>query len=84
MPTVVAKDGFIVKVWGPPREHPPPHVHVTKPPDGLIVIRLAIGDKPQEVWEYYNVRKSDVLKAFRIVEEYEASIRAAWEEMHGK
>lgn len=68
MPTVVREDGFVVKVWGPPREHAPPHVHVEKHPEGLVVIRLALPNKPQRVWEYYNVSKRDIINAFRLVE----------------
>ena len=83
MPTVLAKDGFVVKVWGPPREHPPPHVHVHKGTDGLIIVRLSVGEKPAAVWAYYNVRAHDVVHAFRIVEEHEAEIRAVWERIHG-
>lgn len=84
MPTVVREDGFVVKVWGPPREHAPPHVHVEKPPDGLITIRLALPKNRQRVWEYYNVSKRDILKAFRIVEKHEDAIRREWERLHGK
>jgi hypothetical protein len=31
------EDGFVVRVYGPPREHPPPHVHVERGGDALVV-----------------------------------------------
>lgn len=42
MPTVLREDGFRVVVYGPPREHPPPHVHVEHGAKGLVVIRRTI------------------------------------------
>lgn len=83
MPTVVKQDGFRIKVLGPPREHPPPHVHVHKGPEAVVVIRLGIAGGPPEVWEVYNMRRSDVVKAFRLVEANADELQKAWEEIHG-
>jgi hypothetical protein len=83
MPTVLRKDGFVVKVLGPPREHGPPHVHVQKGRDALVVIRLPIGDQSLKLWKVYEMGRSDVLRAARIVEAHAATLLAAWEEIHG-
>jgi hypothetical protein len=83
MPTVLRKDGFVVKVLGPPREHAPPHVHVQKGRTALAVIRLPIAGRPLKLWKVYHMRSSDVLRAVRIVEAHAASLLAAWEEIHG-
>ena len=82
MPTILAEDGFRIRIWGPPREHPPPHVHIQKGADGLIVIRLRIGAKPLEVWEVFNVRDSEVLAAVRLVEKHHDPLLAAWRRIH--
>lgn len=84
MPTVLKKDGFVIRVLGPPREHPPPHVHVQKGNDALVVLRLRMLDRPQRVWAVYDMKNEDVIKAFRIVEENHDQLLAAWEGMHGK
>lgn len=83
MPTVVEEDGFKIRIFGPPREHPPAHVHVEHGPDGLVVIRLGTRQKPQEVWAVYGMKDRGVVKAYRLVEKHQALIRKAWRMMHG-
>ena len=83
MPTILTEDGFRIKVWGPPREHPPPHVHIEKGAEGLVVIRLRIGEKPLKVWEVFNVRDDEVLAAVRLVEKHHDTLMAAWKRIHG-
>jgi hypothetical protein len=85
MPTVVRDGRFLVKVYAPPREHPPAHVHVEVRPAGEVVVRLALDDDtPAEVWQVKgDVAPSDVLRALRLVEAHEARIRTAWEALHG-
>jgi hypothetical protein len=82
MPTIVREDGFVVRVYGPPREHPPPHVHVEHGDDALVVIRLAIGNRTPLVWAAYNMRDADVLRAFRLVEKHHALLLTAWRRIH--
>jgi hypothetical protein len=84
MATVVVEDGFTIRVYGPPREHPPVHAHVERGPEGLVIIRLSTGRKAQEVWAAYHMKDGDILKAFRLVEKYEASIREVWRRLHGQ
>jgi len=83
MPTVISQDGFRVRVLGPPREHPPPHVHVEYGPDGLTIIRLATAQSPAEVWCVYNMRDRDVVRAYHLVEQHHDLILAAWRKIHG-
>jgi hypothetical protein len=84
MPTVLRSGRFVVKVYGPPREHPPAHVHVEVGRDGIVVIRLSLGDDPVAVWRTLGgLTERDVTEAVRIVEAHEDTIRAAWERIHG-
>lgn len=84
MPTVVRLGTLTVKVYGPPREHPPPHVHVEVGHAGVVVLRLPLDDKPLEVWRVYGtVSERDAVAAVQLVEAHEFAIRAAWERMHG-
>lgn len=83
MPTVVREDGFAVRIYGPPREHPPAHVHVERGRDELVVIRLGLDDDPPTVWAVYGMKVQEVLKAVRIVEQHHAMILAAWRRIHG-
>ena len=83
MPTVLKTDGFILLVHGPPREHPPPHVHVERGHDELVVIRLGTATSPPTVWAVYRMRSADVVRAFRLVETHHALIDAAWRRLHG-
>jgi hypothetical protein len=83
MPTVVRAGTLVVKVYGPPREHPPPHVHVEVGRTGVVVLRLPPDDRPLEVWRVHGeVSEQDVIAAVRLVEVHEAAIRAAWERIH--
>ena len=83
MPTVVHEDGFRVRIYGPPREHPPAHVHIEKGQTGLVVIRLGTPERPPKVWRVYDMKDRDVLKAYRIVEKHHERIRQAWRAIHG-
>ena len=83
MTVVIAADGFVVRIYGPPREHPPPHVHVEHGPDQLAVIRLATGRSPARIWTVYGMKDRDVLRAFRLVERHHSEILATWWRIHG-
>ena len=83
MPTVVRLGSLVVKVYGPPREHPPPHVHIEVGRTGVVVLRLPLGDKPLEVWRVHGeVGERDVIAAVQLVEAHEPAIRVAWERIH--
>jgi hypothetical protein len=83
MPTVVRAGGFAIKVYGPPREHGPPHVHVERGSTGVVVIRLAIESTPARIWRVYGLTNREVLAAYRLVEQYETEIRDMWRRIHG-
>ena len=75
------RTGFGVRIYGPPREHPPAHVHIDK--TGLVVIRLGTPETPPKVWRVYDMKDRDVLKAYRIVEKHHERIQQAWRAIHG-
>lgn len=78
MPTVRREGMLVVKVYGPPREHPPPHVQVEVGRAGVVVIRLAIPDHPLRVWRVYGaVDEATVLAAVRLVETNESAFMAS-------
>ncbi len=83
MPTILRKGGFVVKLYGPPREHPPPHVHVEHGPAELVVIRLRTKDSSQRIWRAYGMKDSDIVTAYRLVEAHHGRILRAWRKLHG-
>lgn len=72
MPTVLRIAGFRVVIFLPPREHAPPHVHVRKT-GGEVVIELASGGRRQTIRSIAAMRTTDVIRAFRIVENHTSS-----------
>ena len=81
MPTVLQVEGFRVRVLLPPREHPPPHVHVSRG-DVEVVILLPMDDGPVAVRTVYRMRTVDVVAAVRLVERHCAQLQAAWRKYH--
>ena len=82
MPTILRENGFRVLVHGPPREHPPPHVHVEHGTSGLVVIRLRSIASPPRVWAAYDMLDRDVVRATRLVERHHTAIMQAWRAIH--
>lgn len=83
MPTIISTGGFRLKVFGPPREHPPPHVHVARRGAGVVVIRLGHGDDPCRVWKVYgDMTSAEIMEAYRLVVVHETELRNAWERIH--
>lgn len=83
MPTVVREDGFSIRIYAPPREHPPPHVHVHKA-GGLVIIELGVVGTVATVRTVHGMSPRDVLKALRLVERRSELLMALWEELHGQ
>ncbi len=83
MPTVVREAGFVLRIYGPPREHAPPHVHVERGRSDVVVIRLGLGGRPPKVWAVYGMNSQDVVRAYRLVERHADLIRTKWKEIHG-
>lgn len=82
MPTVLRANGFRVLILFPPREHPPPHVHVVRS-DGLVVIRLENGPEPQRTLRIEGMSAAERRKAEQIVEEHTTLLMDAWRRIHG-
>ena len=83
MPTIIRAQGFAVRVFGPPREHAPPHVHVTMGKEGLVVIRLPAAASPPVIWRVYHMKSRDVVRAFRLIEANAPLLLDAWRRIHG-
>ena len=81
MPTVYDEDGFQIRIYLPPREHEPPHVHVFKA-GAEVVINLGKANVPPEVREVYRMRKKDALRAYRLVERLKGELLRKWREYH--
>ena len=79
MPTIIQDGDFKVKVYGPPREHPPAH----KGRESTVVIELGADGEPPAVRQVYDMNARDVVHAYRLVQQHAAALRAAWERIHG-
>jgi hypothetical protein len=64
------------------KEHTPPHVHVFH---GDEEAKIALGDEETApwVWEVLEMRKPNVARALRIVEEHQEAFLAQWRKYHG-
>ena len=82
MPTVLDANGFQVRVLLPPREHGPPHVHVSKG-GSEVVIMLPHGVHPLAIRTVHAMKDRDVVAAVRLVEAHLEPLRAAWRKYHG-
>ncbi|MDQ3995444.1 MAG: DUF4160 domain-containing protein [Gemmatimonadota bacterium] len=82
MPTVLEENGFQVRIYLPPREHQPPHVHVVKA-GTEVVVRLGDSETPPQVAEVYGMHRADVMHAYRIVEANQAMLLQKWRQHHG-
>lgn len=82
MPTVLLDGGFRVVIFFPPREHGPPHVHVRKAGDEII-IELAAEGKSQRIRKIIGMRDLDVAAAFWLVEQNAGYLLERWRAYHG-
>ena len=82
MSTVIENEKYRVKVYAPPREHNPPHVHIVKKSDNaeirISLIDLSIMDNHTEF-----DRKSIKEILYWIHDNYE-TLKDKWEELHGQ
>lgn len=81
MPTVHDESGFQIRIYLPPREHAPPHVHVLKS-GAEVIINLGDAGRPPEIREVHGMRTRDVLRAYRLVERLNAELIEKWREYH--
>jgi hypothetical protein len=82
MPTVLRLQGFRVSILFPPREHPPPHVHV-RSATGAVIIQLAHADRPQIVRRAYGMSRADMARAEKIVAEHGQLLLEEWRRIWG-
>ena len=81
MPTVLRINGFAVKIFLPPREHGPPHVHVLNA-GGEVIVELGLRGNGCLLKEAYGMNSRDIVRAFRIVEEYSDALFERWNKYH--
>jgi hypothetical protein len=81
MPTVLRQNGFLVRIYLPPREHPPAHVHVMRG-STEVVIDLRSGCEPPRIREVRGMPDRDVVRAYRIVDEWGDELMKWWRRYH--
>ena len=81
MATILRLDGFTVRIWS--NDHLPRHVHLFKG-DGTCVINLKGKNGLPELREFYNMKRSEVSQALKIVCEYQHELIEAWNKIHGE
>ena len=81
MPTVLQSDGFQVRILLPPREHGPPHVHVSRA--GRSRDPVAAGRTGVGIRTVYRMRAADVIAAVRLIEAHVPLLTRAWRTYHG-
>jgi len=82
MPTVLVVAGFHIRILLPPREHPPPHVHVTRG-GAEVVLLLPQGRTGVVVRTVHRMRDADVIAAVRLVESNVELLLHTWRTYHG-
>ena len=80
-PVVLRHHGFRVSVLLPPREHGPPHVHVSKA-GTVAVIELPTGDQPIRIRSVDRMTQADVVSAYRLVQASAELLLASWRRYH--
>lgn len=78
MPTVLTLAGFVFRIYFPPREHGPAHVHAFRA-GAEVIVDLA----PVAVRENYGMRSGQIVKAVRIIEDNLALLQEEWRKIHG-
>ena len=82
MPTVLEQEGFQIKVFLPPREHGPAHVHVYKA-GGVAVINLPDATQALTLRSVSKkMRNADVVAAVRLVEANVETCQTDWRKYH--
>lgn len=75
--------GFVFRIYGPPREHGPPHVHVHKT-GTQAVLHLGDANTPVFPLRISRMAASDVVKAVRIAQANREKLLSEWEKHHGR
>ncbi len=81
MATVLRINGYVVRIWS--NDHLPRHVHVFKG-NGECVINLVGENGNPELREFYDMKRSEVAKAIRIVCDHQEKLISEWNRIHGE
>lgn len=81
MPVILRSRGFEVRIYLPPREHGPAHVHVRKG-QTEVIIYLADGERTQEVRRISDMRPSDLAKTMNLVAANADYLLQMWKRLH--
>ena len=80
MATVLRINGYVLRISS--NDHLPCHVHVFKG-NAECVINLVGKDGHPELREFYNMKRSEVAKAIRIVADHQEKLIEEWNKIHG-
>jgi hypothetical protein len=83
MPVVFRQGSVTVRIYAPPREHPPPHVHVIFRGVGEVVVEIGTPSTGPSVARDYGVAARLVVHAYQIVADRQEHFHHAWEALHG-
>lgn len=79
MSVVLRRNGFKVRIYSD--DHRPPHVHVVKANEEII-INLGDETEPLSISEAW-MNRADARRAVAIVEEHRLFLLEKWREVHG-
>ena len=80
MPTVFRKNGFQGIIWTD--DHPPMHVHIFKA-EAELIVNLGDEQTSATVRDNFAMRRSDVRRALRLVDENQSLLIEVWRQIHG-
>ena len=80
MPTVLAVDGFAVRIYT--HDHSPAHVHVVRA-GSVVVISLPTDSADAMIERVEEMSRANIRKAFDIVNDNAELLQRKWEEIHG-
>ena len=79
MPTVLRQDGYEIRIYI--NDHTPSHVHVIKA-DVAAIINLGDENVTPKIDENFGLKKNDLKKALRIVENNQNFLLEQWRQIH--
>lgn len=75
MPTVLRVGGFAFSI--PPRDHDPPHVHVS-----YSGARVVVSIESEDFRQVRGMSEVDIARAVQIIRQHRGELLAAWIEWH--
>lgn len=82
MVTVLREGPLRVAIYPPPKEHGPPHVHVVRD-DDEVLIDLGDEDTGLSIREVRGMHRRDVRRALEVVARNRVMLLAQWSVLHG-